>query len=88
MFLLVFAVPALLVVVTGYAIGYRVWAWLGGLIDDVAGTSLAANAEVVGWLTGALTLVLVVRSGVRRRRRGRWPWRWPWQWPRWPQWPG
>ncbi len=68
MFVLVLAVPALLVVVLGYVIGYAVWHWLGGLIDATAGTSLASGAEVAGWVTGVLLLAALVRVVVRRRR--------------------
>jgi cytochrome c oxidase assembly factor CtaG len=68
-FVLVFAVPALLVVVLGYAVGYRVWAAL------TAGTSMAPHAEVAGWLTGLLLLAGVTSVAVRtwrgRRRDGR-----------------
>jgi MYXO-CTERM domain-containing protein len=69
MFVFVFAVPALLVVLLGYVVGYGLWTWLGGLVDDTAGTSLASSAEPVGWVTGLLALVLLVRAVVRRRRR-------------------
>ena len=68
MFVLVFAVPALLVVVLGYAVGYRLWAAL------TAGTSLAPHAEVAGWATGLLLLSAVTSLAVRTwrgRRRGR-----------------
>ena len=72
MFLLLFAVPALLVVVTGYVVGYRLWAWIGGLPGSRLGTSLADGAEAAGWITGALLLtgltrVVVVRRGRRAR---------------------
>jgi MYXO-CTERM domain-containing protein len=76
MFLLVFAVPALLVVVLGYVVGHGLWSWIGGLLDAALGTSLAAGAEPAGWLTGTLLLLVVVLAVVRRRRsRGRphWP---------------
>ena len=69
MFVFVFAVPALLVVLLGYVVGYGLWAWLGGLVDDAAGTSLASSAEPAGWVTGLLALALLVRAIVRRRRR-------------------
>ena len=71
MFVLVLALPALLVVLLGYAAGYGLWHWLGGLADDAFGTSLAAGAEVAGWITGLLLLALVVRFAVIRRRRAR-----------------
>jgi uncharacterized YccA/Bax inhibitor family protein len=64
---LVFLVPALLVVVLGYAVGYAVW----------EATGLGGNPEVAGWLTGLVLLVgvtwLLVRQLRRRarRRRGR-----------------
>lgn len=69
MFLFVLAVPALLVVLLGYVVGYGLWTWLGGLVDDAAGTSLAASAEPAGWVTGLVALALLVRAMVRRRRR-------------------
>jgi hypothetical protein len=73
-FVLVLAVPAMLVVVLGYAAGYGLWAWLGGLVDAVAGTSLAPHAEVAGWITGLLLLAWAVRFAVRAwRARGRPP---------------
>ena len=72
MFVMVFAVPALLVVVLGYAVGHGLWAWLGGSVDAAAGTSLAPHAEVAGWITGLLLLAVAVRVAVvlwRARRR-------------------
>ena len=73
MFLLVLAVPALLVVVLGYVVGHGLWAWLGGLVDGVLGTSLASGAEAAGWVTGVLLLAGLVRvlAGLRRRGPGR-----------------
>lgn len=71
MFLLVLAVPALLVVVLGYVVGHGLWSWLAGLLDAAVGTSLAAGAEPAGWVTGALLLAGVVRAAIRRRRRAR-----------------
>jgi MYXO-CTERM domain-containing protein len=68
-FVLVLAVPALLVVVLGYVVGHAVWAWLTGLMDPALGTSLASAAEPAGWITGVLLLALVVRVLVVRRRR-------------------
>ncbi len=65
MFVLVFVVPALLVVVLGYAVGYAVWAGL------TAGTSLAPHAEVAGWLTGLLLLTGTVHVAVRAWRARR-----------------
>ena len=70
MFVLVLAVPALLVVVLGCVVGHAVWTWLTGLLDPAPGT-LASGAEPAGWITGVLLLVAVVRIlAVRRRRRG------------------
>ena len=62
MFLLVLAVPALLVVVAGYVVGYGVW-------TAIVGTN---GAEAAGWATGAVALALAIRVivlVVRRRRR-------------------
>ncbi len=62
MSVLVFAVPALLVVVLGYAVGYAVAEWFG---------ASARTGEAVGWGTGLVLLVLVTGAAVRwwRRRR-------------------
>jgi divalent metal cation (Fe/Co/Zn/Cd) transporter len=63
-FLLVLAVPALLVVLLGYTVGYGAWSALIG----------PAGAEPAGWGTGLLLLAATVRVAVvlwRRRRRGR-----------------
>jgi len=63
----VLLVPALLVVVLGYAVGYTLWEALG----------LGGNPEVAGWLTGLVLLVAVTSLLYRqlrrraRRRRGR-----------------
>jgi hypothetical protein len=72
-FVLLFAVPALLVVVLGYVVGHGIWTWLGGLVDDAAGTSIAGHAELAGWTTGALLLggTVSVVLVARRRRRAR-----------------
>jgi hypothetical protein len=70
-FVLVFAVPALLVVVVGYVLGHAVWSWLGGLVDRAAGTSVAGAAEVAGWITGALLLGVVVAVALAWWRHGR-----------------
>jgi membrane associated rhomboid family serine protease len=70
-FVLVLAVPALLVVILGYVVGYGLWSWLGGLVDSATGSTLAAQAEVAGWVTGVLLLVCVVCAALVRRRRRR-----------------
>jgi hypothetical protein len=64
-FVLVLAVPALLLVVLGYAVGHGLWAWL------TAGTSLAPGAEAAGWTTGLLLLAVAVRLAVAGRRARR-----------------
>ena len=69
MFVLVFAVPALLVVLLGYVVGHGLWSWIGGMIDAGSGTSIAAGAEPAGWVTGLLTLAVTVRLVVVLRRR-------------------
>jgi MYXO-CTERM domain-containing protein len=69
-FLLVFAVPALLVVVLGYVVGHGLWSWIGGLLDSALGTSLAGGAEPAGWGTGVLLLLVLLVAVVRRRRTG------------------
>jgi hypothetical protein len=56
---LVFAVPVLLVVVLGYAVGYTVW--------EAAG--LGGDPEVVGWLTGLVLRVAVAWLLLSRRAR-------------------
>jgi hypothetical protein len=62
-FVLLLAVPALLVVVAGYAVGYGLWTAIAG----------DAGAEAAGWATGALALALAVRAigrwWYRRNRR-------------------
>jgi hypothetical protein len=62
-FVLVLAVPALLVVVAGYALGHALWAAVAG----------SAGAEVAGWITGAVALAIAVRVtfGLLRRARDR-----------------
>ena len=45
MFLLVVAVPALLVVVLGYVVGYGFWTWIAGMADAALGTSLAREPK-------------------------------------------
>ena len=66
MFVLVFAVPALVVVVTGYALGYALAEWVCGLL----GADVTRTPEVAGWTTGLLLLAAVVRLlvGLWRRR--------------------
>jgi MYXO-CTERM domain-containing protein len=58
-FLFLLAVPALLVVLLGYVVGYGLWSLL----------PVGAGAEPAGWVTGLLLLAAVVLTGVRRRRR-------------------
>jgi hypothetical protein len=61
-FVLVIAVPALLVVLLGYSVGYGLWT---ALVGD-------AGAEPAGWVTGLVLLVGTVRVALllwRRRRR-------------------
>jgi hypothetical protein len=60
-FVLVLAVPALLVVVLGYVIGHGLWSWIGG----------PSGAEPAGWVTGLVLLAVVVRLAWRLRARGR-----------------
>ena len=60
---LLVVVPALLVVVLGYVVGYGLWSAVAG----------DAGAEPAGWITGLLLLLLVSRLALlwwRRRRRG------------------
>jgi hypothetical protein len=59
---LVLAVPALLVVVLGYAVGFTVAGWFG---------ASPALGEALGWATGLLLLAAVVVAVVRWRRRVR-----------------
>jgi hypothetical protein len=62
MSLLLFAVPALLVVVLGYVVGHGLWTSIFG----------SAGAEPAGWLTGVVVLAAAVRWAVALgRRRGR-----------------
>jgi hypothetical protein len=68
-FVLLFAVPALLVVVVGYVVGHALWAWIGGMVDAGLGTSVASAAEAAGWGTGLLALAGTVRLAVVLRRR-------------------
>ena len=64
--MLVFAVPGLLLVVLGYAVGYVVVEWLIG----VTGAQVPASApEVGGWITGLLLMTVVTAGLVVRWRR-------------------
>ena len=66
MFVLVFAVPALIVVVIGYVVGYALAAWVCGLL----GADATRTPEVVGWTTGQVLLAGVLwLLGTRRGRR-------------------
>ena len=68
MFLLVLAVPALLLVVLGCVVGHGLGTWIAGIADAALGTSLVSGAEAAGWITGLLALAGVVRCALRRRR--------------------
>jgi hypothetical protein len=71
-FVLLLAVPALLVVVLGYVVGHALWRWIGNGVDAAFGTSIADNAELAGWAAGVLLLVATVWCvRVVRRRRER-----------------
>ena len=59
MFVFALAVPALLVVVLGYVVGYGLW-------SAVAGDT---GAEAAGWVTGAVLLAAVLVAGFRWQRR-------------------
>ena len=59
--LLVFAVPALLVVVLGYVVGYGLWSAVAGPDD----------AEPAGWVTGLLLLAVLSWVALRLWRRSR-----------------
>ncbi|NEK59037.1 hypothetical protein GCU56_14290 [Geodermatophilus sabuli] len=61
MFVLVLVVPALLVVVLGYVVGYALWEWAGG--------GALLTPEVPGWTAGLVLLAVVLRIAVRRLRR-------------------
>ena len=54
MFVLAFVVPALLVVVLGYAVGHALWAGLVG----------PGGAEVAGWISGLLLLAVATGTAV------------------------
>ncbi|MCV2490344.1 hypothetical protein OF117_13325 [Geodermatophilus sp. YIM 151500] len=79
MFVFAAAVPALLVVVVGYVVGYAVAERAVGLLEAAFGTTLPPAApEVVGWATGLVLLaavvrLLVVRPAWLRRALGRGP---------------
>ncbi|MGY1661080.1 hypothetical protein ACI78Q_07650 [Geodermatophilus sp. SYSU D00705] len=60
MFVLVVAVPGLLVVVLGYAVGHALWTAVGGPAPEVA-----------GWVTGLLLLAVVCWAVTRRWRHSR-----------------
>ncbi len=60
MFVLVLAVPALLVVLLGYVVGHGLW-------SSIAGPD---GAEAAGWTTGLLLLALVLWLAVRLIRAG------------------
>ena len=67
MFVLVFAVPALLVVVAGYSVGYT-------LVEQgyrLAGAEPSGAPELAGWATGLVLLVVVVWLTVGRIRRAK-----------------
>jgi lipopolysaccharide export LptBFGC system permease protein LptF len=56
-FVLVLAVPALLVVVLGYVVGHALWTAVGG-----------PAPEVVGWVIGVVLLAVVTWALLRMRR--------------------
>ena len=66
MFVFVAAVPALLVVVLGYVVGFAAAGW----VCDVLGTDPGRAPETAGWTTGLVLLAVVVRVliGLWRRR--------------------
>jgi hypothetical protein len=70
-FVLVVAVPALLVVVLGYVLGHGLWTWIAGMVDAAFGTSLVSGAEAAGWITGLLGLAGAVLCALVHRRRVR-----------------
>ncbi|MGY1681903.1 hypothetical protein [Geodermatophilus sp. SYSU D01176] len=59
MSVVVAAVPVLLAVVLGYAIGCAVW----------EATGLGGNPQVVGWLTGLALLAVAMRLLLSRQAR-------------------
>ena len=65
MFLLVLAVPALLVVVAGYVVGYALVEWAYRL----TGAKPSGAPELVGWATGLVLLAVVLWLLAARRRR-------------------
>ncbi len=63
-------VPALLVVLVGYLVGYGLTVLVSRTLDAAFGTPLGAGApEVVGWLLGVALLAGIVRWLLVRRRR-------------------
>jgi hypothetical protein len=67
MFVLVLAVPALLVVVTGYVVGYALAEW----VCDLLGAGVTRTPEMAGWTTGLVLLAVVVWQLANRWRRGK-----------------
>ena len=67
MFVLVAAVPALLVVVLGYVLGFAAARW----ICDLLGVERTRTPEVVGWIVGLLLLGVAVRLLLGWWRRSR-----------------
>jgi membrane associated rhomboid family serine protease len=59
------AVPALMVVIVGYVLGYAVAQW----ICDLLGVGAARTPEVAGWITGLVLLGVVLRLLLNRWRR-------------------
>ncbi|SOD94406.1 hypothetical protein [Blastococcus haudaquaticus] len=67
MFVFAAAVPALLVVVLGYVVGFAAAEW----VCDVLGADAGRAPEAAGWTTGLVLLAVVVRVLVALwRRRG------------------
>ncbi|RBY97140.1 hypothetical protein DQ237_06060 [Blastococcus sp. TF02-8] len=67
MFVVVVAVPALLVVVLGYVVGHAV----ATQVCAALGVETQRPPEVAGWVTGLVLLAVVVRALVHRRRSRR-----------------
>jgi divalent metal cation (Fe/Co/Zn/Cd) transporter len=57
--ILVFLVPALLVVVLGYVVGYAVWEAVGA----------PGSPEPAGWLTGLALLAVLIWAALHWHRR-------------------